>query len=65
MISAKRDEAWAAAKAATHAYARDPSDENAAKVETAWRIIRRLETVTVQRRTRQARLTAATTPRNV
>ncbi|NNG04693.1 MAG: hypothetical protein HKM95_11405 [Inquilinus sp.] len=64
MISGQRTEALAAAKAATRAYARDPSDDNAAKVEAAWQTVRRLTTVTVQRRTRRARLKAAVTERS-
>ena len=54
MLQENRAELLAAAKAATRAYARDPSDANAAKVEAAWRTVRRLETVTVRRRLRQA-----------
>ena len=54
MLQENRADVLAAAKAATRAYARDPSDANAAKVEAAWRTVRRLETVTVRRRLRQA-----------
>ncbi len=54
MLQENRTEALAAAKAATRAYARDPSDANAARVEAAWQAVRRLETVTVRRRLRQA-----------
>ena len=56
MLQENRSEVLAAAKAATRAYARDPSDANAAKVEAAWQTVRRLETVTVRRRLRQADL---------
>ena len=56
MLQVNRSEVLAAAKAATRAYARDPSDANAAKVEAAWQTVRRLETVTVRRRLRQADL---------
>jgi hypothetical protein len=38
----ERQNAWSAAKQAVRAYAREPSDKNAAKVSTAWRKVRRL-----------------------
>ena len=37
---------WAAAKLAVRAYARDPSEQNAAKVGLAWRRIRQSESLT-------------------
>ena len=40
---------WAAAKLAVRAYARDPSEQNAAKVGLAWRRIRQTESLTVWR----------------
>ena len=54
MLQENRAEVLAAAKAATRSYARDPSDANAAKAEAAWQSVRRLETVAVRRRLRQA-----------
>ena len=63
MLQENRTEALAAAKAATRAYARDPSDANAAKVEAAWQTVRRIETVTVRRRLRQVDHGNSPTPR--
>ncbi len=42
-------ELWAAAKLAVRAYARDPSEQNAANVGMAWRRIRQTESLTVWR----------------
>lgn len=42
-------ELWTAAKLAVRAYARDPSEQNAAKVGLAWRRIRQTESLTVWR----------------
>ncbi len=38
----ERQEAWGQAKLAVRAYARQPSDHNAAKVNRAWRRVRQL-----------------------
>lgn len=54
MLQEIRADVLAAAKAATRAYARDPSDANAARVEAAWQTVRRFDTVAVRRRLRQA-----------
>ncbi|MDH3595984.1 MAG: hypothetical protein OEU09_06805 [Rhodospirillales bacterium] len=45
-------ELWAAAKLAVRAYARDPSEQNAANVGLAWRRIRQTESLTVWRQMR-------------
>jgi len=63
MITANRTEAITAAKAATRAYARNPTDANAAKVEAAWGAVRRLESVSVARLWRQEKFKAAPTVR--
>ena len=49
MIETTRLEALTAARAAVRAYARNPSDRNAAKVEAAWTLVRRLDAVAVWR----------------
>jgi hypothetical protein len=48
----QRREALEAAKLAVRAYAREPSDENAAAVEDAWRHVRKLQSVVAWRRPR-------------
>ena len=58
MDAAIRIEALTAAKLATRAYAKDPTDANAVKVEAAWATVRGLDTASVQRQWRQARLRA-------
>jgi hypothetical protein len=45
-MRAPRREALNAAKAAVHAYARDPSQANAIAVDVAWRRVRALVSVT-------------------
>jgi hypothetical protein len=44
-MNAPRREAVNAAKAAVHAYARDPSKANAIAVDVAWRRVRALDSV--------------------
>ena len=44
-MKAPRREAVKAAKAAVHAYARDPSKANAIAVDVAWRRVRALDSV--------------------
>ena len=44
-MRAPRREAMNAAKAAVHAYARDPSKANAIAVDVAWRRVRALDSV--------------------
>lgn len=63
MIDAIRTEALAAAKSATGAYARNPTDANAARVEAAWRAVRRLDTVSVRRLWREGNFKATPTKR--
>jgi len=45
-----RREAWTGAKAAVHAYARDPSASNAERVKNAWQRVRQAAAVALQRR---------------
>jgi hypothetical protein len=49
-------ELWAAAKLAVRAYARNPSEENAAEVGLAWRRIRQGESLAVWRQVQSQRL---------
>jgi hypothetical protein len=42
-------EAYSAAKAAVRAYSKDPTVNNAAKVEVAWALVRKLNAVSVWR----------------
>ena len=49
-------ELWSAAKLAVRAYAKDPSEQNAAKVGLAWRRIRQTESLTVWRQMKSQRL---------
>ena len=51
----ERQEAWAQAKLAVRAYARQPSDHNVAKVKSAWRRVRRLAASTTDRQIRNGR----------
>ena len=48
----RRREAIEAAKLAVRAYAREPSDANAAEVEDAWRHVRKLQSVMEWRKPR-------------
>ena len=51
----ERQEAWAQAKLTVGAYARQPSDHNAAKVKNAWRRVRQLAASTTDRQIRNGR----------
>ena len=53
-LKAPRREAVNAAKAAVHAYARDPSQANAIAVDVAWRRVRALDSVAPWRNGRAA-----------
>jgi hypothetical protein len=53
-MRAPRREALNAAKAAVHAYARDPSKANAIAVDVAWRRVRALDSVMPWRNERAA-----------
>ena len=44
-----RLEAYSAAKTAVRAYSRDPTVNNAAKVEAAWQVVRTLKAVSAWR----------------
>jgi hypothetical protein len=55
MQSEQLRDAMAAAKLAVRAYARDPSSRNAAEVELAWQLVRRLQSVADWRRPRTGR----------
>ena len=43
-----REKAWIAVRLAVRAYARDPCDNNAARVQRAWDTIRQMEVRTIQ-----------------
>ena len=49
-----RKRMFAAAKLTVHAYARDPSDNNAAKVHAAWRAVSEMETRSFWRQWQEA-----------
>jgi hypothetical protein len=55
MQSEQLRDAMAAAKLAVRAYARNPSSRNAAEVELAWQLVRRLQSVADWRRPRSGR----------
>jgi hypothetical protein len=43
MLKDDRKKAYAAAKSAVKAYAKDPSDRNAAGVQAAWEVVKNLQ----------------------
>ena len=47
---------WSAAKLAVRAYARDPSERNAAEVQQAWRRIRQSESLAIWKAMKPRRL---------
>ena len=49
MNDPERKQAWRQARAAVRAYSRNPSENNAAHVEVAWREIRRMDGVSFWR----------------
>jgi len=56
MISDIRVKAYSSVKAAVRAYSRDPNLDNAAEVEAAWQLVRRLDAVSVWRHSRLSSL---------
>jgi hypothetical protein len=58
MTDPNRKYAWYNIKSAIRAYAKDPTDQHAQRVEDAWREIRRTETVSHWREWQSARLNA-------
>ena len=55
-----RKRIFADAKLAVRAYAKDPSDNNAARVHTAWKTVSDIETRSFWRQWQEARLTGST-----
>lgn len=49
---AERKRAWSTAKTAVHAYAKDPSRDNADLVDAAWQTVRRVDSVSLWRQAR-------------
>lgn len=47
---------WSAAKLAVRAYARDPSERNAAEVQQAWQRIRQSESLAIWKGTKPPRM---------
>ena len=59
MITDDRKKAFAAAKSAVHAYAKDPTDRHAAEVQAAWKVVKELDSYSFWRRWRTVRLVAS------
>ena len=58
MNDADRKHAWSNAKAAVRSYAKDPTAQSAERVEEAWNMIGRMDSLSHWRERREARLNA-------